>query len=238
MASFPEWRVVLEGDRDTLGILASSFPEPDCHLAREGDQVVMTSSSFSGISNVRDVRVLAEDLVQRLSGAARLVTGWRGDVKVGQMYQVDEQGVRRIFMIAEPVTIQIRGSPIGFTFRRADGSEEVHRPADPAAKWLKASGSDPRVARALRLLGKDPLLWVDVARLMELIESAVPRERLDQWVSKNRRDLLIRTANSAGAVGDEARHGVERVVPPPSPMPLSEAATLVKDLSTRWLNSL
>ena len=60
---------------------------------------------------------------------------------------------------------------------------------------------------------------------------------VNDWVSKAELKRFKRTANSVGAVGDEARHGKENTEPPPNPMALREAESLILKLVRDWLEA-
>jgi hypothetical protein len=55
------------------------------------------------------------------------------------------------------------------------------------------------------------------------------------WSSRSQIEKFKRTANSASAAGDDARHGKKEGVPPPSPMSLSDAESLIEGMLRRWL---
>ena len=57
------------------------------------------------------------------------------------------------------------------------------------------------------------------------------------WATKKKISLFTQTANTGGAMGDDARHAREDPAPPPVPMLLSEAETLIKRVVMRWLRS-
>ncbi|MBD1811084.1 hypothetical protein NDA07_18880 [Microcoleus vaginatus DQ-U2] len=57
---------------------------------------------------------------------------------------------------------------------------------------------------------------------------------MEQW-TKDKISQFTHTANSQSAIGDDARHGVERNDPPKEPMPKSEAVALIRNLLKQWL---
>jgi len=55
------------------------------------------------------------------------------------------------------------------------------------------------------------------------------------WVTNDKLERFTHTADSVGAVGDDARHGRERTQPPPRPLSLSAARDLIDRLLRSWL---
>jgi len=68
----------------------------------------------------------------------------------------------------------------------------------------------------------------DIGGLKEIVERG--------WATKASLELMERTANSPGAVGLEARHGVERTEPPRRPMLLADARNMIRSISIAWLD--
>ena len=90
------------------------------------------------------------------------------------------------------------------------------------------------------MLGADAHDWVGLYRLYEVIEADVGGE--DKivkagWTTKKAIGRFTRTANSPDAIGDAARHGKQSGEPPPNPMDLSEAISLVKVILHNWLRT-
>lgn len=60
------------------------------------------------------------------------------------------------------------------------------------------------------------------------------KKKMEQW-TKDKISQFTHTANSQSAIGDDARHGVDRNDPPKEPMPKSEAEALIRNLLKQWL---
>ena len=60
----------------------------------------------------------------------------------------------------------------------------------------------------------------------------------DGWTTRKQITRFRHTVNgvnSVNAVGDEARHGVEPITPPPNPMSLPEMQAFVTRFLEQWL---
>jgi hypothetical protein len=58
------------------------------------------------------------------------------------------------------------------------------------------------------------------------------------WATRAAVRQFKHTANSPGAIGHEARHGVDTGQPPPTPMSLGDAKALVNGIAQRWLRTM
>jgi hypothetical protein len=136
-------------------------------------------------------------------------------------------------------TIYVRATA-GIEITRSDGTTEVANPADSVPGWVRLRLANPKVAKALRLLGTEEHDWVSLYRLYEVIEDDVGS--LDnivrhRWATKASIRRFKHTANSLGAVGDASRHGKELTMSPPDPMDLGEARALIEVILHNWLRS-
>jgi hypothetical protein len=70
--------------------------------------------------------------------------------------------------------------------------------------------------------------WVNLYRIFEIIEGDMSQKISDKgWESTKNRELFKHTANSPTVLGDLARHGWSKQMPPKSPMELSEARAMI-----------
>lgn len=100
------------------------------------------------------------------------------------------------------------------------------------------AGDDDAVSHVLRLVAKDLVSWVGLYRIVEAVEGyagGTSELVTRRWAPKKTLDLFKHTACSPGAIGDAARHGRERSAPPPNPMKLDDAKTLIREIVISWL---
>jgi hypothetical protein len=106
----------------------------------------------------------------------------------------------------------------------------------PPQDWLRIAQSDERVARALKVFAQGSVRWSDLYHAFEIVQTAVGRLMYDErWISREDANLFSWTANSPGAIGEQARHGHERNDPPANPMSEEFAGRMVRDLVRHWL---
>ena len=117
------------------------------------------------------------------------------------------------------------------TKRRVDGEQLLH-----LKRVIALIFRDPNVEKVVRLHGL-PESWINSSRIFEVIEGDVGGGIVSQgWATKSETTTFSRTANNPQAVGDEARHGYQRVQPPPKPITQQEASELITRITHQWIN--
>jgi hypothetical protein len=231
------WEVQLTGDKTDLRMLADRLAAEDIAVAESRGEFVLRAVGLESMHEAGAVRSRAVELVRAMSASARLAFGTATGIGLGAVYRVADDGRRDITVFLEPGIAHARTLPVTLAITRRDGTSEVHRPADPVARWVPLASKDPTVARALRLRDVAPLEWVDLYRLYEVIQGDVgAKTHKLGWATREECCRFTRTANSVAAAGDKARHGRERTAPPPEPMSLSAARKLIDRLLHAWLD--
>ena len=99
---------------------------------------------------------------------------------------------------------------------------------------------DSAVAEALRLLAKGDNNWINLYRIYEVVAREVGGDDAvvtNGWGTRAALRQFKHTANSPGAIGHEARHGVDTGQPPPNAMSLPYAKNLVSSIVQKWLRT-
>ena len=236
------WEIVLAGDDADLRSLSESFADGDQAILKRDGKYLFRWSVLDGLSDAAQVKAVADEHIALLSGAASLTLGAIEPIKVAQMILVSDDGSCHIHVSPDPVGLTFRTSVPTVQIGRADGTEEIHRPADPAKAWLLAavkSSSSDNMARALRLFGEREHDWAKLYHLLEIVEASVGRNGITDagWATKRQLKRFRHTANSPEAAGDAARHGRERTQPPPRPMTLNDARELTRRVVRQWLDT-
>ena len=74
--------------------------------------------------------------------------------------------------------------------------------------------------------------------MFEIVQSDVGGKIIKAgWATKAEVERFTHTADSAVAVGDDARHGHEKFQPPKKPMSLADAKDLITRILKSWLDS-
>jgi hypothetical protein len=235
-----DWKVEMVGDMADLSALAQTLTGVDVNIARNGQGYVLTSSAFDPSMNAKAVRQRAQDIADRLTGAARLALGATSPIRVGSVHRVRDNGTGDLYIFPAPAVLSIRGFAPTLVLTNADGTVEERHPADPVRRWLLLAQDDEQVDRVFKIFANGDLSWSNLFKVFEIVRRDCGGEGAAQsagWATKKSMELFRRTANSFEAVGLDARHGVEQNQPPSTPMDISEARSLITTLVRAWLRS-
>lgn len=234
------WTVQLAGDSADLSALQQSLTGRDVCISHDGQNYVLTSDEFNDSDNAKQIHEKATRIVELLNGAKCLALDASESIRVGNAIRYRSNGTREVHMFAEPAVIRLRFSAVTFTVTRADGTVEESNPGDPVGSWMTLAMSDDSIANVFRILSLGTLDWVNLYRVLEIVENDVgglDLIELNGWATKNSMKLFKHTANSPGAVGLEARHGSLPNQPPANPMTVSEAKSLINSIIRAWLRT-
>jgi hypothetical protein len=235
-----EWIVQLIGDASDLAALAHSLTGSDIKVSRDDQNYVLSSDRFAPTDDPAAVRKKAEDIVTILSGASRLALDATQSLRVANLYRVREDGSRELFFFPAPVVFRIRMGLITTRITHPDGTVEERHPADPVKHWASLALSNDHVARVLRIVSTDKLDYVNLYRIIEIVAEdvgGIDSIVSNGWGTKASINLFKHTANHPGAAAIQARHGASKGMPPPKPMPISEARSLVNSIIHAWLRA-
>jgi hypothetical protein len=234
------WMVQLAGDTSDRSALAQSLTGTDLNVSHDGQDYVLTSDRFAPADDAVAVRQNAEDMVALLNGGSRLALDTTQSIRVGAVYRRRADGLRDAFIFPEPLVLRFRAISPTVKVTHVDGTVEEFHPADPVKPWLALAFANEAVAKVFRILSSGTLDWVNLYRIFEIIAADVGG--LDSiasngWGTKTSMQLFKRTANSPGVLGLDARHGAETTQPPPKPMLIAEARTLINSIIHAWLRA-
>ncbi|MFI6509652.1 hypothetical protein ACIBCT_18755 [Streptosporangium sp. NPDC050855] len=113
------------------------------------------------------------------------------------------------------------------------------RPA-PGDAIVAAALVHPDIAEALRILGRRPLDWVELYKLIEIIKKNIEPIELHKtgWVISPQLNRFTENANRQELVGPTARHARLKGSKGSLPLPLGEAQELIRGIVADWINSL
>jgi hypothetical protein len=232
------WVVELGGDASDLSALAKSLTDGDVVVSYDGNKYSLTSGLLETIDDAKAVHEKAKDIVSMLNGACRLAMDAADTISVDGLRRHGDNGSVEVYAFTSD-TLILGGSFSG-TVTHPDGTREDFHPADPVKQWAAIALTNDAVANVLRILSGGPLDWVNLYRMLEIVEHDVGGLTTiysKGWATKASVKLFMRTAGHPGAVGLEARHGASNTLPPPKPMPISEAKALLKSIIHAWLRA-
>ncbi len=250
----PRWRVRLKGEAMDLEDLAGMFTSPDLRVVREGNDFFLESATFGPLGDSAAVHEAARAILPILNGVAKVKQHRFRDVEV-DVYVIEfpEGGGRKHAIVTggsvtprgrlqhvvlSASTIRVRARVHAPTI--IVGDQQPSRP-EPGSldtdRWAELAASDAKVFEALRIFGSRPHDWVNLYRVLEIVEG-----RTDivgsGWASRNEIERFSRTANHPRAAGPNARHAESKVQPSPNPMTTEQGSELIRRILAGWLGSL
>ena len=166
------WEIVLSGDDADLKSLSESFADSDPAILERDGEYLFRWSVLERLSDAARVQADAEEQIARLSGAASILLGAIKPIEVTQVIRIRDNGSCGIHVSAGSIGWAFRTSVPTVQIRRADGTEEIHRPADPAKAWLDAAESSDDVYLVLRLSEGRGHGWVELYRIFEIVKAS------------------------------------------------------------------
>lgn len=233
------WLVGLNGDPADLDLVARSLADADVKVRCEDEQYFLVLSKFGDHENEPSVREEAKQIIERLNGWAWLELEIRKPIRFRNVVQRKTNVKKDVVVTPEPAGARAGAVPGAVTITHPDGSvTNKGFSAGSVQAWMELPDRDEVVGRVLRTLDAGSFDWSTLYKVIELIREDCGGERhfaSRRWCSRTKYDLFKRTANSPRAIGKDARHGVEKTVPPKKPMTLAEAQAFVRKVVRAWV---
>ena len=227
-----KWLVLLEdvkkSDFDNLSNLRRSSDE--FSLITENSEYYLTSSHWESLTNTSDVHGEATKLLEDISAVAMIHFTGFPLLKPDIICQVDEEGKRQRW-VALSATISVDSSSFSI---QLEGGQDIIRNLE-FESWRKLAEEDEIVKNVFRQITDFEHNWINLYKVYEIVNKDAGKKKIEQWITKDKIRQFKHTANSQSAIGDDARHGVDRNYPPKEPLSLSEAVALIRNLLQKWL---
>jgi len=233
-----EWYVGIKGDNFDLEDLSESLNSPEFSITKKGEDYILKSTHFNSLEDADGVRNKASEILSLINGSAWLVIGMRKPLKEVRVCRVNDDGKTKcsvVFSDSAHFRDRFKASLI-----TKDGEVQEIFQADPISEFITTALHDENVATALRLLDNCTSDWVNLYRILEVVEEDVggTHKIVEKgWATKKAIDLFKHTANCFKAIGAEARHAKKRIKTPTNPMTPSEAESLIKTIVNSWIQS-
>jgi hypothetical protein len=233
------WMIEIDGDKFDLQELLRLNSVSGISITEEDSRYYLRSDEFNAYTKARDVLNRGTEVLKVINGIAQLeIQNWR-NVRVCGVARDEANGTRTQFAFPEPIIARTRFSA-NATVIKSDGTVQTSKPQSTIESYLKIAKKDACVEKALRIYGSREHSWSNLYIIYEIIESDMGGKDLiigNGWSSGSKIEKFKHTANSVSAAGDDARHGKENTEPPASPMPLSEAESMIGDLLKQWIRT-
>ena len=232
------WTIILLGDRYTLKLLSERTSVDLFKVVQVENEFLLESKEFENLASNNDVDNIGQELISFLNGLVFHKYNISSSIKSGGVMRFREDGKRDIFLkITETIKSSARLYEPTITLKKIDGEIIVNKPGQHFLDKVGFAWNNLKARKIFRLMQVGDLSFATIYKIVEILQSE-KGSALYKWVSKNKIDLLMRTANHNKAIGDEARHGVSNVEPPKIPMKLEEARSIVSILVDKFLAEL
>lgn len=231
-----KWKVRLAGNELGLESLAESFID-NPEVFKEDDNFFLWSSQFKEVDKEGEVRNTAEEIVCTIRNLGAKDSLRTEDLQVAHVHKIRDDGTEHVSVQAEDATVTVEVGPTRVTTTDEEGNKMVHRPADRTYQLTQLAAEDEKTRELVSLLDKGDN-WVNFYRIYEFIQESIDADEniVERgWWSSSEKDRFKQTANSRDAIGDDARHGQNRIPAPDDPMNYSEAKALIDSLVRSWL---
>jgi hypothetical protein len=226
-----KWLVLLDvkkSDFDNLSNLLRSSDE--FSLMAENGEYYLTSSRWESLTNVSDVYLEATKPLQDISAIARIHFTRFPLLKPDIICEVDEEGKRQRWVaLSAPISVDSSSFSI-----KLEGGQDIIRNLE-FESWMKLAEEDEIVKNVFRQITDFEHNWINLYKVYEIVNKDAGKKKIEQWITKDKISQFTHTANSQSAIGDDARHGVDKHTPPKEPMSLYEADALIMTLLQKWL---
>lgn len=232
-----KWQAGLEGDREILETLTAIFDSDTLRVSREGNKFFLESSYFEELESVEAVHTEALRLTQLINGAAFLILGVQAKIATTSTIGPRNGAPPPITIHAEAVDLLAQLPKLGKPILNDAVADSLPWPGEDPATLVGLAKSDTQVAKVLDQLQHDGWKWVNLIRLIEIVEEDVGSIPKVGYATDEEMKRLRHSADNPSVAGRDARHARVKFEPPRNPMSQREARQLVERILKFWVNN-
>jgi hypothetical protein len=235
-----EWMLQISGHEYDIKDLENLNFIPGTSVINDGENYFLKSDVFNLCTEPNQVLEIGKELVKVLNGIGQLHNdGWQM-INHGGVMVVEPDGTKKMYLFMS-ASITGRSRIVADLSVKNDKGDfvKIRRQSFIERAYLAAK-NDLNVQKAMRIYGTRESNWTNLYIIYEVIEEDVggKGEIVKRgWATDTEIRRFKHTANSVGAVGDDARHGKEQTLPPSNPMLVKEAKALIETLMKKWIES-
>lgn len=229
-----KWLVLLEGREFYLCYLSKLLDSPELRVIEDHGSYYLSSSHFDAMLDDDDVYFCAKVHLQSIKEVATVCFGEIVYIKSNVVVKIDEDGKRHRYVGISSNINCGEGADMSINCGQ---EEHFVQESIKFKNWMTLQKQSDKVVKVLHILNSYEHNWVNLYKVYEIIEGEVGSKiTKDGWASKEKIKSFTRTTQSPGAIGDDARHGIDRCDPPKNPMSLPEAQSLIISIVRKWLD--
>lgn len=221
MPPFPNrWLAEVLGDPFYTHDLPYYFATGPSFAVKDEQDVWLLSDRFEPSASASQIMAIADEVLDELAGSLSVFLGHFIRPNIGRLYFINADGSRRGHHV-------LRADGLIARSKARSALSPAEAPTVPK-QFLSVAARSPHLRSAVLLWSSELRTWPRLYRVMEEVQQHLEGAPHQFGLcSKAEFELFKRTANSAEAVGLDARHALGLFVPPSQPMSISDATNLV-----------
>jgi hypothetical protein len=229
------WRAGLAGELPDIQAMAFIFAEGDPKVGVGADDShVLESSTLDSFDNAAAVKAETERCLELMNGVMRALDASAGLVRLTGRFW--ESGTPHLVVVPIAAHGRATATVVGVAVATVDG-QRIDPPPPAARGWLGLARVNPNVADVLKLKTGDDLGWVELTKILEIIEWDLKRTKgivQRGWASDGQLRAFGASANLESVSGEAARHARTSGLPK-KVMTLDEGRSFIQGLVQAWL---
>lgn len=222
------WSVQIVGDDFDLDDLPEWFKFGELKVVKEANGYYLYSSRFSSAKDAKEVRSIAEKLIQIMLGIAMLLRSDLIPFKIGNVHSQNQDGSNKTVYFEVHIKASFRGK--GKFSVLINGIEQKTN-TSKAAQFFDVADNGRNVEDALRILAEKKLDWSNLSKIYEIIQSDIRCNPYKAGLtSKKEETRFTQTAKTK-------RHPRTKTDPPKRPMSIQEAKKFIISIINKWIDS-
>jgi hypothetical protein len=246
-----KWRVELLGITGSQRLLSDVLRELSVFVIEEDGRSFLVSEQFETRDTPAEVHAYASRIQSIVNEVCEHALEIELAFSVGSVVEETADGVRRqhhFLVVSDSIHLHVAGHVACLKVEPAAHLSEKERKRleserreqeyqhlrAKAVSWIVAAFNDDRALTVQRLLQGD-LTPQPLGHIADLIQDDLGGS-VTQLASKSQWSRFYRSINHPDVFGEQARHIVSSVDPPPHPMSLDEARAFIRGLAANWLS--
>lgn len=202
-------------------------------IIEELDKYYLTPETLNKTETQANIISKANEFITILNGSAKIFYEDHRKVKTGSLTIIDENGKKSIISFMRGGVSEYRSRTRGTL---TDSNKPLQKTPTIIEVWIAKSEKHKSVRDVLHLFNN--LTWSNLYKIYELINYDVGgKNNIFKFIEKSKIKNFKHTAQSRSAIGDLARHAVDRYKPPKNPLTINESHTVIAELFKNWIKS-
>ena len=228
------WWILLHFNSDIdLMIFEKAVKGSDIRLIELADKFYLEDLRIPDTSDMSEAESSAKAVLAQTNAAIRVLCPHFQNARFEYIVELMDNGSGRGIVAFDFVVHGTSSLPGIREFLLED--------ATPMNSILPIWKSNKNVQEAFYYLGAEGDHWANLYKAWEIVDDDVPRDSTiveRGWCTKAALTRFRHTANHQEAIGRFSRHARMKTVPPPDPMDIGEARVFVRDLVSKWIDSM